>query len=120
MGAYANCPSVTTMKSRFPKRTSVGGPADAVTIHPRPKVDVETCKRPLPGTPTVDVFEPPMSKFVFMRLAQMVCSKDTKVYTGSGGTSLLSVRCCSCYRHLVCSRGYKQEREEKDAKSLVK
>ena len=29
--------------------------ADAVTSHPRPGVDVETRKRPLPGVPTVGV-----------------------------------------------------------------
>ena len=95
-------------------------PADAVTSHPRPDVDVETHKKPLPGTPTVSVFGPPTSKFVFARLAQMVCSEDTRVYTGSGGMSLCPVCCCSCYRHLVCSRGYKQAREGKDPKSLVK
>ena len=43
----------------------------------------------------VGVFGPPTSKFVFTRLAQMVCSEDTRVYTGSGGTSLRPVRCCS-------------------------
>ena len=32
----------------------------------------------------VGVFGPPMSKFVFARLARMVCSEDTRVYTGSG------------------------------------
>ena len=31
-------------------------PADAVTSHPRPDVDVETRKKPLPGPPTVVVF----------------------------------------------------------------
>ena len=67
----------------------------------------------------VGVFGPPTSKFVFARLARMVCSEDTKVYTGSDGTSLRPVRCCSCYRHLVCSRGYKQAREGEDPKSLV-
>ena len=68
---------------------------------------------------SVGVFGPPTSKFVFARLAQMVCSKDTRVYTGSDGISLCLVRCCSCYRHLVCSRGYKQAREGEDPKSLV-
>ena len=29
--------------------------ADAVTSHPRHDVDVETCKKPLPGAPTVGV-----------------------------------------------------------------
>ena len=29
--------------------------ADAVGSHPRPSVDVETCKMPLPGVPTVSV-----------------------------------------------------------------
>ena len=67
----------------------------------------------------VGVFGPPTSKFVFARLARMVCSEDTKVYAGSGGTSLRPVRCCSCYRHLVCSRDNKQAREEEDPKSLV-
>ena len=59
----------------------------------------------------VGVFRPPTSKFVFARLAQMVCLEDTRVYTGSDGTSLRPVRCCSCYRYLVCSMGYKQARE---------
>ena len=95
-------------------------PANVVTSHPRPDVDVETRKKPLLGAPTVGVFRPPMSKFVFVRLAQMVCSKDTMVYTSSGRTSLHPVCCCSCYRHLVCSRGYKQASEGKDPMSLVK
>jgi len=30
-------------------------PADAMASHPRPDVDVETRKKPLPGVPTVDV-----------------------------------------------------------------
>ena len=68
----------------------------------------------------IGVFGPPTSKFVFARLARMVCSEDTRVYIGSGETSLRLVRCCSCYRHLVCSRGYKQAREGRDPKSLVK
>ena len=58
-------------------------PADAMTSHLRPDVDVETCKSPLPGAPTVGVFGPPTSKFVFARLSWMVCSEDTRVYTGS-------------------------------------
>ena len=94
-------------------------PAEAMTSHLRPDVDVETRKKPLLGVPIVGVFGPPTSKFIFMRLAQMVCSEDTRVYTGSNGTSLCSVRCCSCYWHLVCSRGYKQAREGEDPKSLV-
>ena len=94
-------------------------PADAVTSHPRLDVDVETHKKPLPGAPTIGVFEPPTSKFVFVHLAQMVCSKDTRIYTGLGETSLRPVHYCSCYRHLVCSRGYKQAREGEDPKSLV-
>ena len=68
---------------------------------------------------TVGVFGPPTSKFVFARLARMMCSEDTRVYTGSGGTSLRPVCCYSCYRHLVCSRGYKQAREGEVPKSLV-
>ena len=44
--------------------------ADAVTSHLRPDVDVETRKKPLPGAPTVGIFGPPMSKFVFVRLAR--------------------------------------------------
>ena len=68
----------------------------------------------------VGVFGPPTSKFVFPRLAWMVCSEDTMVCTGSGGTSLRPVCYCSCYRHLVYSRGYKRAREGKDPKSLVK
>ena len=94
-------------------------PADAMTSHPRPDVDVETRKKPMLGAPTVGVFGPPTSKFVFARLARMVCSKDIRIYTGFGGTSLRPVRCYSCYRHLVCSRGYKQTREGEDPKSLV-
>ena len=47
--------------------------ADTVTSHPRPDVDVETRKKPLPGVPTVGVFEPPMSKFISARLARIVC-----------------------------------------------
>ena len=39
------------------------------------------------GNYIVGVFGPPMSKFVFTRLARMVCSEDTRVYTGSDGTS---------------------------------
>ena len=39
-----------------------------------------------------------------------MCSEDTRVYTGSGETSLRSVYYCLCYRNLVCSRGYKQMR----------
>ena len=73
--------------------------ADAVTSHPRPDVDIETRKKPLPGTPTVGVFRPPMSKFVFVRLARMVCSEDTRIYTGSGRMSLRLVNCCLCYQH---------------------
>ena len=94
-------------------------PADAMTSHPRPDVDVETHKKPLPDVPTIVVFGPPTSKFIFARLAWMVCSEDTRVYTGSGGTSLRPVHCYSCYRYLVCSRGYKQMREGEDPKSLV-
>ena len=92
--------------------------ADAMTSHPRPDVDVETRKKPLLGTPTVGVFGPPTSKFVFARLTRIVCSEDTRVYTGSDGTSLRPVH-YSCYRYLVCSRGYKQARERKDSKFLV-
>ena len=94
--------------------------ADAVISHPRPDVDVETRKKPLLGTPTVGVFGPPTSKFVFACMARMVCLEDTSVYTGSSGTSLCLVCRCLCYRHLVCSTGYKQMREGKDPKSLVK
>ena len=46
--------------------------ADAVTSYLRPDVDVETHKKPLLGAPTVGVFGPPMSKFVFAHLARMV------------------------------------------------
>ena len=67
----------------------------------------------------VGVFGPLTSKFVFARLARMVCLEDTRVYTGLGETSLCLVCCCSCYWHLVCSRDYKRVREEKDLKSLV-
>ena len=68
----------------------------------------------------VGVFGPPTSKFVFARLAQMVCSEDTRVYTSLGGTSLHLVYYCSCYQYLVCSWGYKHAREGRDPKSLVK
>ena len=71
-------------------------------------------------TNTVGVFEPPTSKFIFACLARIVCSEDTRIYTGSGGTSLHPVYCCSCYRHLVYSRDYKQAREAKDPKSWWK
>ena len=94
-------------------------PTDSMTSHPRPDVDIEMRKKPLPSMPIVGVFGPLMSKFVFVRLARMVCSEDTRVYTSLGGTSLRSVCCCLCYRHLVCSRGYKQASEEKDPKSLM-
>ena len=95
-------------------------PADVMTSHPRPDVDVETRKKDLPGALTVGVFGPPTIKFVFARLARMVCSEDIRVYTSLGETFLRLVCCCSCYRHLVCSRGYKKAREGKDPKSLVK
>ena len=94
-------------------------PADAMTSHPRPDVDVKTRKKPLHGAPIVGVFEPSMNKFVFTRLARMVCSKGIRVYTGSDKTSLHPVHCCSCYQHLVCSRVYKQARSGIDPKSLV-
>ena len=94
-------------------------PADAMTSHPRPDVDVETRKKLLADAPTVGVFGPPTSKFVFTCLARMVCSEDTRVYTGLGGMSPCIVCCYSCYQHLVCSRGYKQVREGKDPKSLM-
>ena len=67
----------------------------------------------------VGVFGPPMSKFVFARLAQMVCSKDIRVYTGSDRTSLRPVCWYLCYQQLVCSRGYKQARKGEDPNSLV-
>ena len=67
-------------------------PANAMTSHPRPDVDIETHKTPLPGVPTVGVFRPPMSKFVFACLDRMVCSEDTRVYTGLGRTSLHPIR----------------------------
>ena len=82
-------------------------------------MDVETHKKSLPGLPTISVFGPPMSKFVFVRLARMVTLEDTRIYIGSGRTFLHLVHYCSCYRHLVCSMGYKQVREGEDPKSLV-
>ena len=81
------------------------------------------CHKPLTSTQyksVVGVFGPPTSKFVFARLARMVCSKDIRVYTSLDRTSLRLVRCCSCYRHLVYSRGYKRTREGEGPKSLVK
>ena len=69
---------------------------------------------------SVGVFGPSTSKFVFTRLTWMVCSEDKRVYTCSDRTSLRPVRCCSCYGHLGCSKGYKQAREKEDPKSLVK
>lgn len=68
---------------------------------------------------SIGVFGPPTIKFVFVRLARMVCSEDTRVYTGSGKMSLRLVHCYSCYRHLDCGRGYKQAREGEDPMSLV-
>ena len=94
-GTYANSPSIVTMKSMFPKaHVRAWDPTNAVTSHLKSDVDVETRKKPLTGVPIVDVFGPPMSKFVFARLARMVCSEDTRVYTGSGRTSLRPVHCC--------------------------
>jgi hypothetical protein len=40
-----------------------------------------------------------------------LCKEDTRMYTGSGGTSLRPVASCSCYLHQVRSRGYKRSRE---------
>ena len=77
-------------------------------------------KSPNLARATVGVFRPPTSKFVFAHLARMVCSEDIRVYTGSGETSLRPVCYYSCYWHLVCIRGYKQAREGKDPKSLMK
>ena len=57
-------------------------------------------------------FGSPASKFISARLARMVCSEDTRIYIGSGGISLHLVCCCSCYQHLVCSRGCKRMREK--------
>ena len=37
-----------------------------------------------PAIIIVGVFGPPTSKFVFTRLARIVCSEDTRVYIGSG------------------------------------
>ena len=54
----------------------------------------------------------PASKFVYyVSRLRMVCSKDTRGYTGSGRMSLRPVHGCSCYWHQVCSRGYKLSRE---------
>jgi hypothetical protein len=92
--------------------------ADAVASHPWPDVDDNMSKRRLPGTPTVGVSKPPTSKFVSAHLAQMVSAEDTRNYTGSGRTSLRPVRCCSCYRLYVCSRGYKRTKEGGCPKSL--
>ena len=45
----------------------------------------------------VGVFGLPTSKFVFARLARMVCSEDTSVYTGPGGMSLHPARVISTW-----------------------
>jgi hypothetical protein len=63
--------------------------------------------------------KPSTSKFVSARLARMMSAEDTRNYTDSGRTSLRPVRCCSRYRLGVCSKGYKQTREERGLKSLV-
>jgi len=49
-------------------------PADVVTSHPRPGVDVEMRKRPLSGTPTIGVLSKHQRVNLYItRLARMVC-----------------------------------------------
>ena len=67
--------------------------SNIVTSHLRSDVDIETRKKPQPSALIVGILEPPMSKFVFARLARMVCSENTRIYIGSGEMSLCPV-CC--------------------------
>ena len=49
-------------------------PADTVTSHPRPGVDVEMRKRPLPGAPTIGVSSKHrLVNLYIARLTRMVC-----------------------------------------------
>ena len=75
--------------------------ANAVTSHPRPGVDVETRKRPLPGAPTVSVLSyHGRVNFYYCASGSDGVLRGHEVYTGSDRKSLrLVCRCCSCYRH---------------------
>ena len=53
-------------------------PADAMTSHLRPDVDVETRKKPLSGAPTVSVLSYQLVNFKIAHLARMVCLEDTR------------------------------------------
>jgi hypothetical protein len=87
--ACASPPSAVTKKSRLLKRTCA----------PRTQLLtwlvicglLKTMRRTKVPTWRANYwcFEPPTSKFVFARLARMVCSKDTRIYTGLGRMSLL-------------------------------
>ena len=92
-------------------------PADSVTSHLRPDVDVETRKKALPGAPTVGVFEPLMSKFVFARLARMVCLEDIRVYTGSSRTSFVQFA-AACVTGTWLAVGVTNRRERERISSL--
>ena len=58
---------------------------------------------------TCRCFGSPASKFCDLYVwPGWLCLEDTRIYTGSGRISLRPVCYCSCYQHLVYSRGYKQ------------
>ena len=68
-------------------------PAEVVISHLRPGVDVEMCKRPLPGAPTVGV----SSKHQRVNLYYSASDPDGvlrghEIYTGSDRMSLRLVR----------------------------
>ena len=66
------------------------------------------------------VFGPPTSKFVFARLARMVCLEARGLYWFGQKVPMSSSSLLLVLLTLeVCSRGYKQVREGKDPKSLV-
>ena len=75
-------------------------PADAVTSHPRPNVDIETRKKPLPGARNCWCFELPTSKFLVLRIWL-----GQKVPTSSSSLLLMLLAL------KVRSRGYKWARE---------
>ena len=95
-------------------------PADAVTSQPRPDVDVGRAKS-LYLACQLSMFSDHRRVNLYLRVWLGWCARRTQgFYTGLGGTSLRPVCCCSCYRDLICSRGYKQARVGEDPKSLVK